>query len=298
MEWDLLEKTTFWIEGIELEAADLGELAGAAAGALGMKPDEILVVDVRPGLVAFDVLRRQIEAEAVAGKESKLLQCLSALSGVKIEPGAAVHSEGVLGLIALGEKEAAQVLTESARMAVGIAEAVSRRAMVFASGREVMAGEIRDTNSPYIIQALQRAGFEARFGGVLEDDARNSAICLEAVLEQGYGLLVTTGGVGAEDKDFSVEAICRLDPAASTPWILRFKPDYHRHHKKGVRIGVGRVGAAIMVALPGPHEEAKLGCDRLIDGLRARLDKDALAEHIAAGLRERWQKAMTGRDIN
>lgn len=292
MDWDLLEKTTFWVEQIELEGANLGDLATAAAGTLGLRPEEVIVVDVRPGIVAFDVLRRQVAAEAVAGKETAILGALGAVAGVSLGAGAGVHSEGVLGLIALEPQAAGEVLSASAKMARQITETVSRRAMVFASGSEVIAGKIEDTNSPYIVRALEQNGFIAHFGGILEDSAAAAAARLEDALGAGYGLVITTGGVGAEDKDFSVEAILRLDPNAHTPWILKFKPDYHRHHKEGVRIAVGQVGIARLVALPGPHEEARLGCDRLLDGLARGLDAVALAESVAAVLRERWLEAM------
>ena len=292
MEWDLLEKTTFWVEQMELEGANLGDLATAAAGTLGLRPEEVIVVDVRPGIVAFDVLRRRVAAEAVAGKEAAILEALGAVSGVRLGAGAGVHSEGVLGLIALEPQAAREALSMSADMARQIAETVSRRAMVFASGSEVIAGKIEDTNSPYIVRALEQNGFTARFGGVLEDNAAAAAARLEDALGAGYGLIITTGGVGAEDKDFSVEAILRLDPNAHTPWILKFRPDYHRHHKEGVRIAAGQVGIARLVALPGPHEEARLGCDRLLEGMAAGLDGAALAESIAAALRARWLVAM------
>ncbi|SHF27968.1 molybdenum cofactor synthesis domain-containing protein [Desulforamulus putei DSM 12395] len=292
MKWDLLEKTTFWIEGIELKDVNLGQVAATTAAALGMQSDEIMVVDVRPGMIAFDVLTRQVEAAAIAGKQQEILQQLQRIPGVELASNAMVHSEGVLGLIALGEKEASQVLVDSARLAGNIGKAVARRAVVFASGSEVIAGKIEDTNSPYILGALEKAGFKTKFGGILEDDVQMAASYLEAAVEQGYGLIITTGGVGAEDKDFSVEAICRLDPGAATPWILKFTPDYHRHHKEGVRIAVGEVGIARLVALPGPHEEAKLGCQRLIEGIQAGFDKPKLAEYIAAAIRERWQNMM------
>ncbi|QGP90903.1 putative molybdopterin binding domain protein [Neomoorella glycerini] len=292
MEWDLLEKTTFWIDNIELTAADLGQVAAAAAAAMELPAQEVMVVDVRPGLVAFDILRRRVRAEAVAGKEKEILRRLADLPGVTLKPGAAVHSEGVLGVIALEPEAAARVLAESAALARGISRAVARRAAVFASGAEVIAGKIKDTNSPYIIAALEKAGYRTSFGGILEDDAVAVANRLEGALEEGYGLLITTGGVGAEDKDFSIEAILRLDPEACTPWILKFKPDYHRHHKEGVRIAVGQVGIARLVALPGPHEEARLGCDRLLAGLEQGLEKGALAEYIAGALRERWRNVM------
>ncbi|MBC7325500.1 MAG: competence/damage-inducible protein A [Moorella sp. (in: Bacteria)] len=298
MEWDLLEKTTFWIDNIDLAEADLGQVAAAAAAALELPAAEVMVVDVRPGLVAFDILRRQVRAEAVAGKEQEILRRLAELPGVRLEKEAAVHSEGVLGLIALEPEEAARVLQETEAMARGINQAVARRAIVFASGAEVIAGKIKDTNSPYILAALEKAGYQARYGGILEDDAIAAANRLEGALEEGYGLIITTGGVGAEDKDFSIEAIQRLDPEAYTPWILKFKPDYHRHHKEGVRIAVGRAGIAYLVALPGPHEEARLGCDRLLDGLRQGLEANTLAEYIAGALRDRWHNMMAERIVD
>lgn len=292
MEWDLLEKTTFWIDHIDLTEADLGQVAAAAATALELPVNEVMVVDVRPGLVAFDILRRRVRAENVAGKERDILQRLAQLPGVTVQPGAAVHSEGILGLIALEPEEAGGVLAKSATLVRDISRAVARRAIVFASGAEIIAGKIIDTNSPYILAALEKAGYRARFGGILEDDVRAAANRLEGALEQGFGLVITTGGVGAEDKDFSVEAILHLDPEAHTPWILKFNPDYHRHHKEGVRIAVGQVGMSILVALPGPHEEARLGCDRLLKGLQQGLTAGPLAEYIAGALRERWCNMM------
>ena len=122
MDWDLLEKTTFWVEQIELEGANLGDLATAAAGTLGLRPEEVIVVDVRPGIVAFDVLRRQVAAEAVAGKETAILGALGSVAGVSLGAGAGVHSEGVLGLIALEPRAAEEVLSASAKMARQITE--------------------------------------------------------------------------------------------------------------------------------------------------------------------------------
>jgi molybdenum cofactor synthesis domain-containing protein len=294
LDWDLLEKTTFWIDDIDLSQADLGEVAAAAAAALDLPPKEVMVVDVRPGLVAFDILRRRVRPEAVAGKEREILRRLAELSGVTLGTEAGIHSEGILGLIALEPEEAKRVLAGSAALAQGISRAVARRAIVFASGAEVSAGKIKDTNSPYILAALKDAGYKARFGGILDDNAATAANRLEEAMEEGYGLLITTGGVGAEDKDCSIEAILRLDPQACTPWILRFKVDYQRHHKEGVRIAVGQVGQGCLVALPGPHEEARLGFDRLLAGLEQGLTGASLTECIAGALRERWRNMMVG----
>jgi molybdenum cofactor synthesis domain-containing protein len=291
MEWDLLEKTTFWINDVNLEGANLDQVAEAAARALCLQPKEVMVVDVRPGTVAFDLLRRKVEAGSVLGKEKEILDQLSRVAGVEVGREAGVHSEGVLGLIALSPEKAEEVLSRSEKMAEQIATAISRRALVFSSGSEVKEGKIRDTNSPYILAALEEAGFNAQFGGVLDDHEAAAAASLEEALGRGFGLIISTGGVGAENKDFTVEAIRRLDPGAYTPYILKFTPDHHRHYKEGVRIAVGKVGPALLVALPGPHEEAKLGCARLLAGLKQGMEGFALGEYIADVLRDRWREA-------
>lgn len=292
MEWDLLEKTTFWIEDIDLSGADLKQVSAAAAEALNLGPHEVMVVDVRPGIVAFDILRRRVLAESVIGKEKEILERLKCVPGVTIGAEAKIHSEGVLGLIALEPDEVREVLSTSARMASEIIQTVSHRAIVFASGSEVLAGKIRDTNSPYLIEALTKAGFKAEFGGILEDDVKAVVNRLEGAIEKGYGLIITTGGVGAEDKDCNIEAILRLDPQARTPWILKFTPDNKRHHKEGVRIAVGRVGITRLVALPGPHDEVQLACQALLEGLAQNIDDASLAKRIAEVLRRHWQEHM------
>lgn len=293
MEWDLLEKTTFWINDVSLKEADLDQVAGAAARALCLQPKEVMVIDVRPGMVAFDILCRKVQASSVIGKEREILDNLNQLSNVEVGKNAAVHSEGVLGLIALSPEKAEKVLTKSNKMAKQIVTAISRRALVFSSGSEVKEGKIKDTNSPFIMDALKDAGYLAQFGGVLDDDEMLTTARLEEGIEQGYGLIIITGGIGAENKDFTVEAIRRLDPGAHTPYILKFTPDNYRHYKEGVRIAVGKVGLTLLVALPGPHVEAKIGCIRLLTGLKQGMDNSTLAEYIVADLRDRWRLAAS-----
>jgi molybdenum cofactor synthesis domain-containing protein len=288
MEWDLLEKTTFWVEGAELQSANLDDAAAAAAEALGFDPGEIMVVDVQPGIIAFDVLKKNIPAESVAGNAEQLLRSLARVPGISLHPSAAVHSEGVLGLIALDPQAAREVISRSAEIGQAVADAVARRACVFASGSEVISGKIEDTNSPYLVETLTEAGFRAEFGGIIQDSIAATVSALEAALMRGFGLIITTGGVGAESKDHSVEAVLKLDAHAATPWILKFTPDMKRHHKEGVRIAVGRVGICRIVSLPGPHAEVRLGSRALIEGLRAGLGDGALAESVASVIRERW----------
>ena len=292
MEWNLLEKTTFWIEGAELQNANLDDTAAAAAKALGLEPAEIMVVDIQPGLIAFDVLRKNIPAESVAGKAGEILRSLAGVEGISLHSTASVHSEGVLGLIALDPEVAREVISRSAEIGQAVTSAVVKRACVFSSGAEVISGKIEDTNSPYLVKILTETGFKAEFGGIIEDSVSAAVSALEGAMMRGFGLIITTGGVGAESKDHSVEAVLKLDPDAFTPWILKFAPDKKRHHKDGVRIAVGRVGICRIVSLPGPHAEVRLGSRALIEGLEVGLDDAALAESIASVIRERWLNHM------
>ena len=292
MEWNLLEKTTFWVDGADLLDAHLGEVADAAAAGLNLEPGEVMVVDVQPGIVAFDILRQTLDADSVAGKAEEILRRLSCVHGVHLSENASIHSEGVLGFIALDRETARSVMEKSKEMGDAVADAVSRRACIFASGSEVIAGSIEDTNSPHLIKALTEAGFHAEFGGIIEDDTAKAASALEAALMKGFGLIITTGGVGAEKKDHSVEAILRLDPSAHTPWILKFTPDMRRHHKEGVRIALGRVGICRLIALPGPHEEVRAGCRALLEGLKSGLEDGPLSDAVATSIRERWINHM------
>ena len=251
-----------------------------------------MVVDVRPGVVAFDVLRRSVDAHAIVGMERPLLDRVGGIEGVRLGPDAKVHSEGVLGFIALDRVEGARALADAEAVGDEVRREVARRVLVFASGSEVRDGSIRDTNSPFLLAALRGAGYRAEFGGVLEDDLAAVVASLEDAIGRGHGLVVTTGGVGAEDKDFNIEAILRIDPGAQTPWILRFEPDMRRHHKEGVRIAVGRVGPTRLVALPGPNDEVRLAAGVLLEALARDAGDADLAGALAAVLRQRWLEKM------
>ena len=50
-------------------------------------------------------------------------------------------------------------------------------------------------------------------------------------------MIITTGGVGAEAKDRTIEATERLDPKTAVQWIVKYQKQ-GRHVKEGVRIGV------------------------------------------------------------
>ncbi len=288
MKLNLLEKTEVRIFGLVLRTVNLSAVAAVAAGVLGLPPEKVLVVDVRDDHICLDLLVKTIDMEQIVGREKALLAALASVGGLEVTEGAYVDSAGIMGLIGSDADEAGAIIARSEAMAGEIERNILRRALVFATGFEVANKMIEDTNSPYLLDLLSSQGYKAESGGVLADDAGLIASRLMEAVDHGYGLVVTTGGVGAEDKDFSVEAMTRIDPEAATPWIVKFEVGTGRHVKEGVRIGVGQCGLTTIVNLPGPHDEVMVAGDVLRRHCRTgRIDKAALAAETAAVLRDK-----------
>jgi molybdenum cofactor synthesis domain-containing protein len=167
-----------------------------------------------------------------------------------------------------------------------IRSAVARRAVVYSTGFEVRSGLIEDTNGPYLKASLEQRGFKVTIGPILEDDKFAIARAFNNAVNRGYGLAITTGGVGAERKDCSVEGLLEIDAAAAMAWLVKYQQGQGRHEKEGVRIAVGQLGLTTMITLPGPHDEVQTAlpviCRHVEQG---PVDKVRLAEEIAAVLR-------------
>jgi molybdenum cofactor synthesis domain-containing protein len=288
-EINLLEKTELWIVGLTLQNVRLDEIAAKVAEVLKLAPAEVLVVDVREEHIVLDILRPILKAKQIAGKEEEILRRISGIPGVKLSDRAAIHSEGALGWVAMDPEESQKALEKSARMGMEIRERVAKRALVYSTGFEVEGGMIADTNFPLVEERLRQEGYTVKFGGVLPDETGAIAYRLQRAIDEGFGLIITTGGVGAEAKDCTVEALVRVDPQAATPYILKFEVGTGRHVKDGVRIAVGEMGLSRFVALPGPTREVKIGLERLLEALGKGMSKGEMAEHIASALREKWR---------
>ena len=260
--WDTLEKTEIRIERVGLDGANLTELAKVVADVLGLPHDEVLVIDARDDLLALDVLRRTVDAYQLVGKRDAMLKAIGKLEGVTVTEETDLCAEGMLGWLALDEAKGREALDRSRDMIREIEARVGRRAVVFPTGNEVVAGQIVDTNTPLIRTRLEREGYVVEERPPLSDDRELIEAALRAaVFDEGYGLVVTTGGVGAETKDCTIEALQGVDAEASVPYICRFEKGRGRHAKDGVRIGVGRAGTALLVSLPGPNDEVELGLE-------------------------------------
>lgn len=288
MKLSLLGKTELWIKGIRLEQADLSRIAAVISDILKLESKDVFVTDASDDHITLDILRSEVEAENLYGKKNEMFRRLAEISGVRITSETTLHSEGILGLVSLEEDVAREVIEKSEVIAAEVMDKVQRRCMVFPTGDEVHRGLIKDTNSPYLKDRLESEGFTIAIGMVLRDDIDVIFAALNDAINSGYGLIITTGGVGAESKDRTIEAMIRLDKDMATPYIAKYRKGTGRHEKDGVRIGVGRIGPTLLVALPGPNDEVRMSVETLISGLKKGYDKQKLAEEIARTLKGKY----------
>lgn len=289
MSLNLLEKTELWVDDITLQQANLTDMASAVAKVLGLPGEKVMVVDVRPDHITFDVLEKEIEQANLMGKEEELLDALAAVPGVHLTEDSCVHSDGILGLICVKEGNPEEFLNRVDTMRNEVMEKVSHRAIVFPTGFELEQGLIEDTNSPYIKRLLEENGYTVTMGDVIPDDEDALFETLSDAVSRGFGLVVTSGGVGAEDKDHTVESILRVDEAAAAPYIVKYERGQGRHVKDGVRIGVGRIGISTLVSLPGPHDEVEMTAPVLVSMLKEGRSKEEIANTLASILGEKWR---------
>ena len=290
-EFDLLRKTELRIKGISLRNVNLGEIANVVGDTLKIDRKDLLVTDVQSNYLVIDILKKDLDPRHFVGKEEELLKKLSKLSGVEMTEEASVVSEGMLSWIASEPSEAKKALKRSEKMAKEIQQRLSRTAIIFSTGSEVANGQIVDTNTPAISRRLKGEGYSVKVGPTLKDDEVLIAAHLRQAVDEGYGLVITTGGVGAEDKDRTIEAVLMVDPEAMALPVFKYQLGVGRHkHKDSVRIAVGQIAKTLIVALPGPNDEVQLGVDALAQGLASNATKAVLADHIASRLRQRLKE--------
>jgi molybdenum cofactor synthesis domain-containing protein len=294
-EYDLFDKTELTVRGISLENVNLDHVAKVAADAFDMNRGDLLVTDVLGDHLVIDILRKGLDPHAIVGKKDELLRGLSALPGVNITENTSISSKGMLGWIALSPAEGKKILETSETMSREISKRLKRTALVFSTGAEVAGGQVMDTNAPAIRAKLSSEGYTVKFGDTLKDDEVLISARLRMAADDGYGLVVITGGVGAEEKDRTIESVLMVDPQATTPAVVKYELGVGRHkHKDSVRIAVGNISGTLIVALPGPNDEVQSGLQALVEGLDLNESKERLADRIADRLRERLKEKAHG----
>ena len=294
--YNLLDKTELKIVGIRLSGTNLNTVSDAVADILGLEPDRVLVIDVRNDEVALDILEKEVDPAAFVGKQSELLKKVSAIEGVTLLPNAEVTSHGMLAWINMGDHNSEELRSSLDQTNAIVEEArrrIAKRIIVFPTGTEVERGEIEDTNTPLLKKALTDEGYYVEVGPILKDELYLFTEELRMGVVRGFGTMITTGGVGAEDKDFSVESVLRLDPEAAIEVLVNVSMGHGRHVKDAIRIAVGEFEGARIITLPGPNDEVRACLDEVVFGIKKGLPKKLHAELIATALRKRLQEKMS-----
>lgn len=281
----LLGKTEIWLQGVRLTNANLPDIARRAADVLSLPEDKVFVTDVREALVVLDVLEPKVEFENVVGRQEEIFETLRQIDGVNIDADASIHSEGVLGVIGSTREQADEMIEHARRMDEQIRKYASGRVAVVSTGPEVQNRDIEDTNFTAISTAFTAAGFDVSFGGVAGDTEREIAGLIARLAGEGFGLIISTGGVGAEDKDHTIEAVEGLDPHVSIAVLAKYKKGTGRHVKDSVRVCVGNLGWSTIISLPGPTHEVELALPVIIQHLQNGTSPGRLVEAIAEPIR-------------
>jgi hypothetical protein len=134
LELELFEKTEIWVSPIHISEVDLGLIAETFAEVLRLDKKQIMVVDVREELITLDILKKSVNAEDIISKKDALLQALAALPGVTLTPETSVHSDGILGLIAVESQKSGEILDSMEKMGREISGRIRKRAIVFHPG--------------------------------------------------------------------------------------------------------------------------------------------------------------------
>lgn len=295
MDLNLLEKTEIRVQNVIMKAVNLTSIAEVVASILALPREKVLVIDVRKDHFCLDILEKTISMEQITGKEQELLSRLKNIEGLSLCDDTYIDARGIMGLINCDKIEAKEVIDKTQTIRSEVEKNILSRALVYSTGFEVLQQMIKDTNSPYLINLLDGLGYRTEFGGTIEDSKGILKQKLFEAIDRGFGLVITTGGVGAEDKDFSVEALTAVAPDALTPYIVQFEQGTGRHIKGGVRIGVGKVGMTTIINLPGPHDEV-VTVGEVIERYCCcqRIDTVGLANELAQVLREKLKHKKWG----
>lgn len=289
----LLDKTEVWLRGVHLDDADLPEIAKAVACELELPEDKVFITDVREGLVVLDILSPRVELEAVTGKQDNVFDGIRGLSRSRSIPMRQSTVKAYWASSARHAKKVDAYLAGAQRLEGQLIEFASKRVAVVSTGSELVSGEVKDTNFLAIQEAMEPEGFEVVYGGVAGDSEREITGLVARLSSEGFGLVITTGGVGAEDKDKTIEAISLLDKGMSTAVLAKFKEGHGRHVKDSIRIGIAQMGWSTIVSLPGPTHEVKLALPVLIRGIVQETPLPDLIEAMAVPIRATLPKALT-----
>lgn len=244
------------MDGFAVRAEDLDPQASSI---LSLVAEQFAGVDQQHELAPGTAIRITTGAPLPAGTDTVVIKENATLSGstVSLAPGTACGANvrrcgedmaaGELAVAAGTRLSAAQA---SLAAALGCAELSMwrrPRVAVFSTGDELrqpgealMPGTLYDSNAPLLHNLLAGRGMAAMRSGHLADapDAMRTEL-LEAATN--CDVILTCGGVSAGEKDYLPVLVAELGEIVF--WKVRIKP--------GMPVLFGRIGDALILALPG-----------------------------------------------
>jgi molybdenum cofactor synthesis domain-containing protein len=160
-----------------------------------------------------------------------------------------------------------------------------RTALVVTVSNRVSAGVYADTGGPILVEGLQAMGFRTDGPSVVPDGDEVS-VALEAAIDLGYDVVLTTGGTGITPGD--------LTPEMTAPLLNREIPglaEAIRAHgrENGVPTAslsrglAGVAGSTIIVNLPGSTGGCRDGIAVLSKVLPHAVDQVRGGDHLRSG---------------
>ncbi len=156
--------------------------------------------------------------------------------GEKIITAGSLLDAGAIGLLAALNQSTVSVVSRPK-----VALLTTGDELIPLGGAELQPGQIRNSNEPLLAAALTEAQAKIVLRRHVPDDKAATVAALDAAMEAGANVIVTSGGVSVGEKDFVREAI--EERGTLDFWRIAIKP--------GKPLAFGRIGDALFFGLPG-----------------------------------------------